>query len=93
MTQIIHTNPEKKAMDIFKDDQLQTLEKAIQTIDRHVYISKVDYDKGLVYIGMNYNEGTPNFFQEEDFMTINVGSDSIPAAFKDVFNRVYDRCM
>ncbi len=93
MPKIIHTNPEKKQMDIFTDDQIQTLEKAIQLTDRHVYISKIDYDKGLVYIGMNYNEGTPNYFQEEDFMTINVACDSVPAAFKDVFNRVYDRCM
>ena len=93
MPKIIHTNPDKKAMDIFSDDQIQTLEKAIQLTDRHVYISKIDYDKGLVYIGMNYNEGTPNAFQEEDFMTINVACDSVPAAFKDVFNRVYDRCM
>lgn len=93
MTQIIHTNPEKRAMTIFTDDQLQTLEKAIQTVDRNVYISKIDYDKGLVFIGMNYNEGTPNAFQEDDFMTINVASDSVPAAFKDVFNRVYDRCI
>lgn len=93
MPKIIHTNTEKKAMTIFTDDQLQTLEKAIQTVDRHVYISKIDYDKGLVYIGMNYNEGTPNAFQEEDFMTINVACDSVPAAFKDVFNSVYNRCM
>lgn len=93
MPKIIHTNPEKKQMDIFTDDQIQTLEKAIQLTDRHVYISKIDYDKGLVYIGMNYNEGTPNAFQEEDFMKINVACDSVPAAFKDVFNRVYDRCM
>ena len=93
MPTIIHTNPEKRSMDIFTDDQIQTLEKAIQTVDRHVYISKIDYDKGLVYIGMNYNEGTPNFFQEEDFMTINVACDSVPSAFKDVFNRVYDRCI
>lgn len=92
-TKIIHTNPQKRAMTIFTDDQLQTLEKAIQTVDRHVYISQIDYDKGLVYIGMNYNEGTPNAFQEEDFMTINVASDSVPAAFKDVFNQVYDRCI
>lgn len=93
MPKIIHTNPDKKAMDIFSDDQIQTLEKAIQLTDRHVYISKIDYDKGLVYIGMHYNEGTPNAFDEEDFMTINVSCDSVPAAFKDVFNRVYDRCM
>lgn len=93
MPKIIHTNPEKKAMTIFTDDQLQTLEKAIQTVDRHVYISKIDYVKGLVYIGMNYNEGTPNAFREEDFMAVNVASDSVPAAFKDVFNRVYDRCI
>lgn len=93
MPTIIHTNPEKKAMDIFSDDQIQTLEKAIQLTDRHVFISKIDYDKGLVYIGMHYNEGTPNAFDEEDFMTINVGCDSVPAAFKDVFNQVYNRCM
>ena len=93
MPKIIHTNPDKKAMDIFSDDQIQILEKAIQLTDRHVFISKIDYDKGLVYIGMNYNEGTPNAFQEEDFMIINVGCDSVPAAFKDVFNQVYDRCM
>ena len=93
MPNIIHTNPEKKAMDIFSDDQIQTLEKAIQLTDRHVFISKIDYDKGLFYIGMHYNEGTPNAFDEEDFMTINVACDSVPAAFKDVFNQVYNRCM
>lgn len=93
MPNIIHTNPEKKAMDIFSDDQIQTLEKAIQLTDSHVFISKIDYDKGLVYIGMHYNEGTPNAFDEEDFMTINVACDSVPAAFKDVFNQVYNRCM
>lgn len=93
MPNIIHTNPDKKAMDIFSDDQIQTLEKAIQLTDRHVFISKIDYDKGLVYIGMHYNEGTPNAFDEEDFMTINVACDSVPAAFKDVFNQVYTRCM
>lgn len=93
MPNIIHTNPDKKAMDIFSDDQIQTLEKAIQLTDRHVFISKIDYDKGLVYIGMHYNEGTPNAFDEEDFMTINVACDSVPAAFKDVFNQVYNRCM
>lgn len=93
MPKIIYTNPEKKAMDIFTDDQIQTLEKAIQLTDRHVFISKIDYDKGLVYIGIHYNEGTPNAFDEEDFMTINVACDSVPAAFKDVFNHVYDRCM
>lgn len=93
MPKIIHTNPDKKAMDIFTDDQIQTLEKAIQLTDRHVFISKIDYDKGLVYIGMHYNEGTPNAFDEEDFMTINVACDSVPAAFKDVFNQVYNRCM
>ena len=45
MPKIIHTNPDKKAMDIFTDDQIQTLEKAIQLTDRHVFISKIDYDK------------------------------------------------
>ena len=93
MPKIIHTNPEKRAMTIFTDDQIQTLEKAIQLTDRHVFISKIDYDKGLVYIGMHYNEGTPNAFDEDDFMTINVASDSVPAAFKDVLNQVYDRCI
>ncbi len=93
MPKIIHTNPDKKAMDIFSDDQIQTLEKAIQLTDLHVFISKIDYDKGLVYIGMHYNEGTPNAFDEEDFMKINVGCDSVPAAFKDVFIQVYTRCM
>lgn len=90
---IVHTNTNKSAMTVLSQDQIDTLEKAIQLTDSHVFISKIDYDVGMVHIGFHYNEGTPNAFDENDFMTINVASDSVPATFKDVFNQVYDRCM
>lgn len=90
---IVHNNTNKSAMTVMSQDQIDTLEKAIQLTDPHVFISKINYDIGTVSIGFHYNEGTPNAFDENDFLTINVASDSVPAAFKDVFNRVYDRCM
>lgn len=90
---IVHQNPNKSAMTVMSQDEIDTLEKAIQLTDPHVFISKINYDIGTVSIGFHYNEGTPNAFDENDFLTINVASDSVPAAFKDVFNRVYDRCM
>lgn len=90
---IVHNNPNKPAMAVWSQDQIDTLEKAIKLTDPHVFISKIDYDAGTVHIGYHYNEGTPDAFDENDFMTINVASSSVAAAFKDVFIQVYNRCM
>ena len=90
--EIIKTK-EKTAMSVFTNDQIDTLEKAIQTVDRHLSISKVDYDSGTISVGMTYNEGTDNQFTEDDFLVVNVASDSVAAAFYDVYTQAYPRCI
>ena len=84
---------ERTAMSVFTDDQIDTLEKAIRTVDRHLSIAKVDYDSGTISVGMTYNEGTDNQFTEDDFLVVNVASDSVAAAFYDVYTQVYSRCI
>jgi hypothetical protein len=48
----------------------------------------MDYLNGTVSLGMHYDN-----FDQEDFMTVNVASDSVPAAFYDVYTRAYERCI
>ena len=85
--------PKRCPMPVLSTDQLTCLEKAIQTTDPNVYIAKTDYIERKVYIGIMYNVGTPNFFKEDDFIVIEIESNSVPDIFNEVFNQVYDRCM
>lgn len=90
--EIIKTK-ERTAMSVFTDDQIDTLEKAIKTVDRHLSIAKVDYDAGTISVGMTYNEGTDSEWVEDDFLVVNVASDSVAAAFYDVYTQAYSRCI
>lgn len=78
----------RPSFDIFTQEQLDTLEKACQTVDFRTYIAKVDYNTGKIYIGHHYDS-----FDDDSFMEINVASDSVAAAFYDVYTRVYERCI
>lgn len=89
----VFNNPKRSPMPVLSSEQVKCLEKAIQTTDRNVYIAKMDYTERKVYIGMNYNVGTPNIFKEDDFMVLEIESNTIPEIFNEVFNNVYDRCM
>ena len=83
---IVHS--EKPAFSIFTQDQLDTLEKACRTVEPRLFISELDYQKGTVTLGMHYDN-----FDQDDFMSVNVASDSVPAAFYDVYTRAYERCI
>ena len=84
---------ENPRMNVLSDDQIQTIEKAIQFIDKNLSIHEINYDTGTVSVAMTYNKGTPNEWTEQNFIVVNVNADSEPALFKDVFNQVYSRCI
>lgn len=92
MIQIINQN-NNPCMSIFDNTTLNVLDQAIKTVAPHAAVDTVDYDKGIVYISHTYNQGTPNEWVDHKFMEINVASDSVAAAFYDVYTRVYDRCI
>ena len=43
---------EKKAFTEFSKEQLDTLEKAIQIVEPNAFVSKVDYAKGEIKVGL-----------------------------------------
>ena len=80
-------------MSVLGERDLETLEKFIQIVDKGLVLSSVDYDKGLICVGMTYNRGTSEEWVEEDFIVVNVACDSVAAACKDVYSAAYARCM
>ena len=92
MIQVINQN-NKPCMSIFDNMQLNTLDQAIKTVDPNVAIHTVNYDTGIISISITYNKGTKDQWTNERFMEINVASDSVAAAFYDVYTRVYKRCI
>lgn len=80
-------------MAVLSDKQLETLKDLVKLTDEHLDLAEINYDTGTVHVSMTYNEGTPKQFTEHDFIVVNVGADSVPAIFKDVFTAVYDRVM
>ena len=77
----------------FEITELLTLERAIQTADRHLSIEDVNYTEGYINVGITYNEGEPNQWTDREFLHVNVNGDSVAAAFKDVYTAAYERCM
>lgn len=92
MAQIINQN-NKPCMSEFDQDTLDTLDAAIKTVDPSVAIDTVNYDTGIISISITYNKGTKDEWTNHGFMEINVASDSVAAAFYDVYTRVYKRCI
>ena len=92
MIQVINQN-NKPCMSIFDNITLNVLDQAIKTVAPHAAVDTVDYDKGIIYISHVYNQGTPHEWVDHKFMEINVASDSVAAAFYDVYTRVYERCI
>ena len=80
-------------MAIIPDDVLDTLEKAIRTVDPNLSIATVDYASGTILVAITYNAGTKGQWTCENFIQVNVNADSVAAAFRDVYSRVYDRCI
>lgn len=92
MIQVINQN-NNPCMATLDNMQLNTLDQAIKTVDPNVAIHTVNYDTGIISISITYNKGTKDQWTNERFMEINVASDSVAAAFYDVYTRVYDRCI
>ena len=86
-------NSKTPRMDIMSDEFIETLARAIKTVDPNVAIDTVDYFLGRVFVSMRYNKGTEHEFVQKDFIEVNVNADSNAAAFHDVYNAVYDRCI
>lgn len=92
MIQVINQN-NNPCMSIFDNATVDTLDQAIKTVDPSVAIDTVNYDTGIISISITYNKGTPNEWVDHKFLEINVASDSVAAAFYDVYTRVYKRCI
>ena len=92
MIQVINTK-NKPRMSIFDNTTLNTLDQAIKTVAPHAAVDTVDYDTGIICISHTYNQGTLHEWVDHKFMEINVASDSVAAAFYDVYTRVYERCI
>ena len=92
MIQVINQN-NNPCMATLDNMQLNTLDQAIKTVDPNVAIHTVNYDTGIISISITYNKGTKDQWTNERFMEINVASDSVAAAFYDVYTRVYKRCI
>ena len=92
MIQVIN-NKNNPCMPIIDSATLDTLDAAIKTVDPNVAIDTVNYDTGIISISITYNKGTKDEWTNHGFMEINVASDSVAAAFYDVYTRVYKRCI
>lgn len=92
MIQVIN-NKNNPCMATLDNMQLNTLDQAIKTVDPNVAIHTVNYDTGIISISITYNKGTKDQWTNHGFMEINVASDSVAAAFYDVYTRVYKRCI
>lgn len=92
MSQVIN-NKNNPCMPTIDNITLNVLDQAIKTVAPHAAVDTVDYDKGIVYISHTYNQGTPQEWVDHKFMEINVASDSVAAAFYDVYTQVYLRCI
>lgn len=92
MIQVINQN-NNPCMATLDNMQLNTLDQAIKTVDPNVAIDTVNYDTGIISISITYNKDTKDQWTNERFMEINVASDSVAAAFYDVYTRVYKRCI
>ena len=92
MIQVINTK-NKPCMSILDNTTLDVLDQAIKTVAPNAAVDTVDYDTGIIYISHTYNQGTPNEWVDHKFMEINVASDSVAAAFYDVYTQVYLRCI
>lgn len=92
MINIIETKP-RRAMDQFSSVELDILDKAIKTVDPSVAIDTINYDTGIIQVSITYNLNTPNQWTNHNFMQINVNAESVAAAFHEVYEHVYQRCI
>lgn len=82
-----------RRMNELSQDQVETLEKTLQMIDKTLSIEEINYQTGTINVGITYNRGTDKEWTDTEFIKVNVNGDSQAAAFHDVYLATYDRCM
>ena len=78
----------ERKMAFVNDEDRTTMEKALQMVDKRVYIEDINYERGVVVVGYRYENYT-----ERNWLEVNVAGDSVPTIFHDVYPRVYDKIM
>lgn len=91
--EVIGKENEKHAMSVLTDEQISVIEKAVQQIEHIACITKIDYEKGLIVIGLIHNKGTKDEFLDKNFLEVNVRAESVACMTWEVINKVFHRCM
>ena len=73
----------------FTEDQLETLDKAINLTCAQFHLQKVDYAAGTIHISNTYNRNTPDQWTQDDFIVVNIGACSVACAFHSAYEAVY----
>jgi len=79
-------------MTVLTQDQTETLDKMVKTMDPALSITDIDYGAGTISVGITYNRGTKDEWTNKDFIVVNVACDSVSAIFWDVHKAVHERC-
>jgi len=81
-------------MDCLDNDNIDLLSRCIKLVDKNLDLDTIDYASGCITVSITYNRGiVDEEWVKHDFIRVNVVCDSVPAIFKDVYQKVYDRCM
>lgn len=91
--EVIGKENEKHAMSVLTDEQISVIEKAVQQIEHIASITKIDYEKGSIFIGLTYHKGTKDEFTHKDFLEVNVCAESVACMTWEVIDKVFHRCM
>ena len=90
---IIGLELEHHAMDTLNDNEILVIEKAIQQIEPLSIITKIDYEKGLITVGIVHNKGTMDEFVERCWLEVNVSCESVACLTWEVINKVFKNAM
>ena len=75
-----------RRMAFVSDEDRTTMEKALQMVNKSVFIEDINYERGVVVVG--YRLGN---YTERNWLEVNVACDSVPTIFHDVYRKVYDK--
>lgn len=84
MVEIIGIETEHPYMDKFDDKSLQVMCDMVSTMNKSLYVSSVNYNTGRINVGVHHNVGTADAFDDNDYLSINVGAESIGCMFYEV---------
>lgn len=85
MVEVIGIKAEHHCMDVFNDAQLKTMCDMVSTMNKNLFVSSVNYEKGTIGIGVHH-QGVETEWDEKDYLSVNVGSESVGCMFWEVAN-------